>query len=185
LSLASPVRFQDFDGNARITLAGALAALVGFVLPWVTLRLNLQVLDLNGTALAAAPLVFARIGTPAGPLEVALVAIAAGLAMVCAIANLLLILAPGLSTLRGLNHRAGQRLSIVGAVAVATALLLMAAVVGPQVGVTAITYGAVLSLAGLALSAYAWPKARRLGDEDEDEDEHDAPGAGAPPPPAA
>lgn len=177
------MRFQDFDGNARITLAGALAALVGFALPWVTLRLNLQVLDLSGTALAAAPLVFGRIGTPAGAIEVALVAIAAGLALVCAIANALLILAPGLSTLRDLHRAAGQRLSIAGAVGAAAALLLMAAVVGPQVGVTAITYGAVVSLAGLAVSAYAWPKARRLGDEDEDE--HDAHAAGAPPPPAA
>lgn len=171
------MRFRDLDQAARLTLAGSLAAVVAFLLPWFTVRLSLQLVDITGLALTTAPLLLRQIGTPVGLAEGLLLALAALVALVCALGSLLVILAPALSTMREMNPRGGRRFALAGLVATVVVLVLMAAVVGPRVGVTTITYGTALALVGFGLSAWAWPRARRLGDEEE----HHA----SPPPPQA
>lgn len=172
------MRFRDLDQAARLTLAGSLAAVVSFFLPWFQVRLNLQFIDVTGLGAATAPLLLRQIGTPAGAVESLLLALFGAVALLCALGSLLLILAPGLSTMREMNPKAGVRLAAVGLVCTVLAIVVMAAMVGPQVGITTITYGSLLALLGFALATWAWPRARRLGDEEE----HHEP---APPPPQA
>lgn len=169
------MRFKDLDQAARLTLAGSLAAVVSFFLPWFTVRLNLQVVDFTGLGIATAPLLLRQIGTPVGAVEAVLLALLGIVALVSALATLLLIIAPAMSTMRDMNPRAGFRFAAVGLAASILAILLMAIVIGRQVGVTTVTYGAALALVGFGLAAWGWPKAHRLGDEEE--------GHGAPSPP--
>lgn len=158
----SPPGFRDYDTMARLALAGTLASVLAFLLPWVTVRLNLQVVTFSGTGLAVAPAILQSIGTPGSLVEGLAVALLAGLALVCALAGLALALAPGL---RGgaLHTVAGRNLAWVGLVASALVVGLMAAWVGPRVGVTVLEGGAVLGLVGFLLAAAAWPRARLLG----------------------
>lgn len=157
--------FRDFDGPARMTLAGHVVALVAFALPWATVRLSLQVVEFGGTGMAAAPLLLDRIGAPVPLLDALLVAVPAAAALVCAIGGFLLVLAPALSPMRDLNPRAGKGFAGVGLAGALVSVLAMLLLVGPQVGVTQATYGAFLALAGFALALYAWPRGRRVDDE--------------------
>lgn len=170
------MRFRDLDGMARLTLGGSAAAVLGFFLPWFTVRLSLQVADLSGISLAAAPSVLGRIGISVG-WPGFLLAAAALLALVCALATFLLILAPAVSTLRELNARAGQRFAALGLAAALVAMLVMLVAVGPQLGATSLSYGALLAIVGLGLAAYAWPRARRLGDDEEPHEPAPTPGS--------
>lgn len=174
------MRFRDLDTQARLVFAGSLAAVLAFFLPWFTVRLNLQLVDITGTGLATSPILFSQIGTPVAAAEAVALAFLALVALVCALGGFLLILAPAVSTMREMNPRGGQRFAVVGLAASVLAIVIMAALIGPQVGVTAITYGAALALVGFGLAAWAWPRAHRLGDEDDGHAGHaPPPGAGA------
>lgn len=178
-------RFRDYDGMARLGLAGSLAASVAFLLPWVTLRLGLLEVAFSGVDLVVSPATLQRIGSPVGLAGTLLVAAGAFVALVAALAGLVLAVAPGLRASGPLNAPAALRLGVAGFAASAVSLAAMVAWVGPQVGRTAVEYGAGLALLGFLLAIVAWPRARLLGAEEGGalEPEAAAPGASAPPSP--
>jgi hypothetical protein len=160
-------RFRDFDGMARLTLLASAAATLAFLLPWVSVRLGLQNSDILGLQMPVLPLLIAqRIGTPDLELPAALVALLGFVALVAALGSLVLILAPGLQSLRDLNPAAGRKLCAAGLATSVLAALLLWLWVGPALGVTSLTYGAALAFVGFALGIVAWPRAHRLGDDE-------------------
>lgn len=172
-------RFGEYDGSARLVVVGAAMALVGYLLPWVTFRLNLQAADLSGLDLVVAPAQLARIGTPTGLVEGAAVAALAGLGLIAVLAGFLLAVVPGLRLAMPLPRKAGQGLAVVGLAAAVLVMLLLLVWVGPQVGVTQVSYGAALVVVGLGLAVVAWPRARLLGDEDAQAEPPPPPSQGA------
>ncbi|HEV8358883.1 MAG TPA: hypothetical protein VGR28_00355 [Candidatus Thermoplasmatota archaeon] len=158
-------RFRDYDGMARLALAGALASTAALFLPWVSIRQGLGFsASFNGFDLLVAPAIVHTTQTPGTLVVSIVVALAGGLAVLGALGGFLVAAEPGLRRAGALNPRAGRALAIAGLAGALVALAVMALLVAPALGPTSLELGAPLGVLGFVLSAVGWPRAHLLGE---------------------
>ncbi|MCA1812594.1 MAG: hypothetical protein LC624_01430 [Halobacteriales archaeon] len=148
--------FRDYDGKARLALAGGVVAVLSLFLPWLSVRLGLQRADISGWGLVVLPATVRGLSAQTAGPEVWLVALLGGLAVVACVAACLLALAPGLRSGAAWHARSGLYLSIAGLALSLVAIGVFGALVGPKLGTVYFEPGAAFVIVGLLLAAAGW-----------------------------